>query len=105
PNATHLVERLVERLVNSSSEELQEEGILPRGSVTYFNSKLDEKVLVVSMNDPDKYLKAKQKRKVEMRLNSLKKDWEKAKYLAIYTTKDLSLQLQVEHGVKFYGEI
>lgn len=105
PNATHLVERLVERLVNSSSEELQEEGILPRGSVTYFNSKLDEKVLVVSMNDPDKYLKAKQKRKVEMRLNSLKKDWEKAKYLAIYITKDLSLQLQVEHGVKFYGEI
>ncbi|TVZ79634.1 hypothetical protein FB379_12231 [Aeribacillus composti] len=46
PNATRLVEQFIERLVEKSPEELQKEGILPKGTIEEWQSSLDEKVLV-----------------------------------------------------------
>lgn len=105
PNATKLVERFVERLVNSNPEELQEEGILPRGSIDYWESGLEEKVLVVSINKREPYLAAKQKKQVTIHAGTLRKGWERAKYVSLYVTQPVSKELSVENGIRFYGEI
>lgn len=105
PNAVKLVERLIERLVNSNPEELQEEGILPRGSVSHWQSKLEDKVLVVSVNDPEKYTAMKRQLQLQINANTLKKDWEKAKFIALYVTRDAALKLDIENGIKYYSEI
>ena len=55
PNATSLVEQFVERLIDSSPEELQEEGILPIGSKEQWISDLDEKVLVGLVSSKEDY--------------------------------------------------
>lgn len=60
PNATTLVERFVERLIDKSPEEIQKEGILPRGTIAEWKSSLDEMVLVglvSSKNDYDTFIK------------------------------------------------
>ena len=55
PNATSLVEQFVERLIDSSPEELQEEGILPIGSKEQWISDLDEKVFVGLVSSKEDY--------------------------------------------------
>ncbi len=46
PNATSLVERVVDRLIDKSPQEIHEEGILPRGTIEEWKSKVDEKIIV-----------------------------------------------------------
>ena len=105
PNSIKLVERLVERLVNSNPEELQEEGILPRGSVSHWESKLEEKTLVVTVNNPDWYSSIKREQVISLSTSGLKKGWEKAKYLALYVTQNVSKSLNVENGIQFFSII
>lgn len=105
PNAVALVERLLERLINSNPEELQEEGILPRGTISHWQSKLEEKVLVLSINQPDLYKFIKQNRLVKWDYKTLKSGWEKCKYVALYVTQDVSRELNVENGIQFYAEV
>lgn len=105
PNAVKLVERFIERLVNSNPEDLQEEGILPRGSVSYWKSKLEEKVLVVSINDVDQYRAIKRTLQLEFPAEKLTKGWDQAAYMALYVTKHVSSISGVENGIRFYSEI
>ena len=55
PNTTDMVEKFVERLIEKSPEELQKEGILPRGSEEEWKSSLVEKVLVGLVPDQVAY--------------------------------------------------
>lgn len=105
PNSVKLVERLIDRLVNSNPEDLQEEGILPRGSIAHWESNLEEKVLVVSVNESKRYQTIKENLQLEMNVKNLKKDWEKAKYIALYVTKNVSKELNIENGIYHYSEI
>ncbi|OIK11922.1 hypothetical protein BIV60_17205 [Bacillus sp. MUM 116] len=57
PNATSLVERFVERLIDKSPEEIQREGILPRGTIEEWKSNLDEMVLVGLVSNEENYQK------------------------------------------------
>ena len=56
PNATTLVEQFIERLIDSSPEELQQEGILPKGTKEQWLSSLDEKVLVGLVQTKEDYI-------------------------------------------------
>jgi|GEM_PF-475439 len=105
PNTSKLLERFIERLIDSNPEELQEEGILPRGSITYWESKLEEKVIVININQSSQYKEAKQNGIVKIKLQVLGKGWEKAKYIALYITQPLAKELNIDNGIRYFSEI
>lgn len=100
PNATHMVERFLECLIEKSPEEIQREGILPRGTKEEWESTLEEKVLVGTVSNEAVYQDFIQQGYYQIPVNSLKKGWQEAKYVALYTTSELG-----ENGVREYGEI
>ena len=101
PNATTLVEQFVERLIESSPEELQEEGILPRGSKEQWFSDLDEKVLVGLVSSKEDYHSFVQEGYYQIPVSLLKKGWQEAKYVALYVKNGIA----DVHGVSVYGKI
>ncbi|MFD1708248.1 DUF2357 domain-containing protein [Siminovitchia sediminis] len=105
PGSFKLVERLIDRLVESNPEELQEEGILPQGSISYWESQLDEKVLVGSVGHAKDYQRFKRERYFEIQTTRLKGDWQKSTYLALYVTQEVARQTGAENGIQFYGEV
>ncbi|WP_249595751.1 restriction endonuclease-like protein [Peribacillus frigoritolerans] len=100
PNATYMVERFLECLIEKSPEEIQREGILPRGTKEEWESTLEEKVLVGTVSNEAIYRDFIQQGYYQIPVNSLKKGWQEAKYVALYTTSELG-----ENGVREYGEI
>ena len=84
PNATSLVEQFVERLIDSSPEELQEEGILPIGSKEQWISDLEEKVFVGLVSSKEDYTAFIQGGYYQIAAHFLKKGWQEAKYIALY---------------------
>ncbi|AZV64112.1 restriction endonuclease-like protein [Peribacillus frigoritolerans] len=100
PNATDMVERFLESLIEKSPEEIQREGILPRGTKEEWESTLEEKVLVGRVSNEAVYRNFIQQGYYQIPVNSLKKGWQEAKYVALYTTSQLG-----ENGVREYGEI
>ncbi|MGE6720821.1 DUF2357 domain-containing protein [Peribacillus frigoritolerans] len=100
PNATYMVERFLECLIEKSPEEIQREGILPRGTKEEWESTLEEKVLVGTVSNEAIYRDFIQQGYYQIPVNSLKKGWQEAKYVALYTTSELG-----ENGVREYGDI
>ncbi|USK37125.1 restriction endonuclease-like protein [Cytobacillus firmus] len=101
PNATDLVERFVERLIEKSPEEIQQEGILPRGTLEDGNSSLDEKVLVGLVRDRDEYISCKQTGRYGILVGKLKAGWQETKHVALYVKNGV-----LEHnGVICYGRV
>ena len=90
PNSTVLVETLVERLVESNPEDLQEEGVLPTGAWMHWESSLDEKVLVGTVNDRSDYQEFKRGKYFELDSSSLKRGWQESLYVALYVTSEVS---------------
>lgn len=101
PNATTMVERFVERLIEKSPEEIQREGILPRGTLEEWQSSLDEKVLVGLVSSEEEYVRFIQEGYYEISHSSLKKGWQEAKYIALYVKSGVL----EENGVIVYGKI
>ncbi|WP_066050902.1 restriction endonuclease-like protein [Robertmurraya korlensis] len=102
PNATVLVEQFVEWLINKSPEEIQKEGILPRGTLEEWKSSLDELVLVGLVSNGEDYLRFIKEGYYSMPANKLKKGWQEAKYVALYVKSGIEQQ---ENGIKYYGKI
>ncbi|MEE3954137.1 restriction endonuclease-like protein [Peribacillus frigoritolerans] len=100
PNATVMVEQFLECLIEKSPEEIQREGILPSGTKEEWESTLEEKVLVGTVSNEAVYRDFIQQGYYQIPVNSLKKGWQEAKYVALYTTSELG-----ENGVREYGEI
>ncbi|RLQ93622.1 restriction endonuclease-like protein [Falsibacillus albus] len=105
PNSTMLVEQLVERLIESSPEDLQEEGVLPAGAWTHWQSSLDEKVLVSTVNDEDMYQKFKRFKYIDVEAAQLKRGWQGSVYAALYVTSHVSDATGAANGIQFYGRI
>lgn len=106
PNATRLVEQFVEWLVDKSPEEIQKEGILPKGTREFWQSTLEDKVLVGSVKDGYAFEDFIKNRCYTILVNDLKKGWQEAKYVALYVKQEITAQKQsVENGISFYGEI
>ena len=101
PNATNLVERFVERLIEKSPEEIQREGILPRGTKEEWESSIEEKVLVGLVASEADYLNFRQNRYYEIPKQQLRKGWQEAKYIALYVKAGIGL----ENGISVYGRI
>ncbi|MBO8157853.1 MAG: DUF2357 domain-containing protein [Bacillaceae bacterium] len=105
PNATLLVERFVEHLIESNPEDLQEQGILPKGALEYWQSSLDEKVLVGLVKDVDQKKSYMNSRQYTLPVKVLKKGWQEAKYVALYIPKAVSEQSNLPNGITYYGKI
>ncbi|MBH0166751.1 DUF2357 domain-containing protein [Fictibacillus sp. 7GRE50] len=101
PNATRLVEDFVEHLIEKSPEEIQEEGILPRGTFDRWQSSLDETVLVGLISDEEILTECIQQKIFKIAVKDLKKGWQEAKHIALY----LSTKATKNNGVRYYGQI
>ncbi|KZE69168.1 restriction endonuclease [Fictibacillus phosphorivorans] len=101
PNATRLVEQFVEHLIEKSPEEIQEEGILPRGTLDRWQSSLDEKVLVGLVSNEEILKRFIQQKKYMIAMKDLKKGWQEAGYIALY----LSSKVSNNNGVEYFGKI
>lgn len=101
PNATTLVEQFVERLIDVGPEEIQKEGILPKGTLEVWKSSLEESVLVGLVSTEEEYLNCIQKGSYSMSLVRLRKGWQEAKYVALYVKNGVASN----KGVTVYGEI
>ncbi|REJ07738.1 restriction endonuclease-like protein [Halobacillus trueperi] len=104
PNTNRLVEEFLEHLIESSPEDLQTQGILPKGSLEYWESSLDEKVLVGVVNDHKRLTAHLQHRFYHIPLKQLKKGWQEAKHIALYITQKAA-ENGSSNGITYYGEI
>ncbi|MGE7780439.1 DUF2357 domain-containing protein [Peribacillus sp. NPDC097264] len=100
PQATDLVEQFIEHLIEKSPEEIQAEGILPRGTKEEWTSTLEEKVLVGTVSSEGDYRDFIQQGSYQIPVTSLRKGWQEAKYVALYKTSGIE-----ENGITEYGEI
>lgn len=101
PNATQLVEQFLEHLIEKSPEEIQEEGILPRGTLSEWNSSTQDKVMIFKISEVEKYKYFLQSNIVEVANTRLQKGWQEAKYVALYTTNEVNQK----NGIYYFGKI
>jgi uncharacterized protein len=101
PNATTTVERFVERLIDKSPEEIQKEGILPRGAHEEWKSSLERMVLVGLVSDQESYNRFNKEGYYQIPVKLLRKGWQEAEYVALYLKNNLDTQ----NGVHLYGKI
>ncbi len=101
PNATDLVERFIENLIDKSPEDIQKEGILPRGSLQKWQESVEEKVLVGVVSSEEHYARAIRSAKYSLAASVLRKGWQEAQYVALYLTKEVGM----ENGVVCYGRV
>jgi predicted component of viral defense system (DUF524 family) len=101
PNATDLVEQFVTRLIDKSPEEIQQEGILPQGTLQEWNSNLEEKVLVGMVPRVENLKAHIQHCFYHIPVRRLKKGWQEAKYIALYPKQGAGPR----NGVICYGKV
>lgn len=101
PNATNMVERFVERLIDKSPEEIQREGILPRGAHEEWKSSLDQMVLIGLVSDQESYDQFIKEAYYQISVKQLRKGWQEAEYIALYVKNSLN----TDNGVQVYAKI
>jgi uncharacterized protein len=101
PNTTQLVEQFLEHLIDKSPEEIQEEGILPRGTLSEWTSSNQEKVMVIKVSEQEKYKNSLRNCRIEVSNNRLHKGWQEAKYVAMYSTNEITKK----NGIYYFGKI
>ncbi|MFD2507234.1 nuclease domain-containing protein [Halalkalibacter alkalisediminis] len=102
PSATDLVEQFLERLIEKSPEEIQEEGILPRGTREEWVSSLNEKVLLGVVSTEEQYRRCRQETVYVLDSEQLKTGWQEAEYVALYVSKEAGVGW---NGVRNYGQV
>ncbi|MGV3487155.1 MAG: DUF2357 domain-containing protein [Tuberibacillus sp.] len=105
PKATVLVEKFIEQLIDKSAEEIQEEGILPQGTIDYWQSSLEEKVLVGNVNGLENYKAHMRYRFYHIPVKQLRRGWQDAKYIALYIGKRVSGRTNAANGITYFGKI
>lgn len=101
PNATDLVETFVCRLIDKNSEEIQREGILPKGTLSEWQKELHEVVLVGLVESKVAYQQFLKEGYYSRPIEKLKKGWQKADYIALYLKQGIT-DIQ---GICWYGRI
>ncbi|WP_332696958.1 restriction endonuclease-like protein [Halalkalibacter lacteus] len=102
PSASDLVERFVEHLIEKSPEEIQKEGILPRGTRDDWESSMDEKVLVGVVSTEEQYRRCMQEASFVLDIGALNRGWQEAAYVALYVSKEAGM---ARNGVWSYGKV
>jgi len=95
------VERFVQRLIDMGPEEIQREGILPKGTIEEWQSSLSETVLVGLVDYPEDYNRFIKSRTYTRPLDKLKRGWQQASYIALYVKNGVT----TKNGVFVYGKI
>jgi len=88
-------------LVDKGPEELQAEGILPKGTVEDWTSSLEEPVLVGRVANEEAYEEFIQQRLYRLAVGQLPRNWQDAKYIALYVKKEIAR----DNGVFVYGKV
>lgn len=101
PNATTLVEQFVERLIEAGPEEIQNDGILPRGTLADWKSTFEEKVFVGLVSSAEEYGECIQNGRYTITADRLRRSWQEAKYVALYVKHGIGSK----NGVVVYGKI
>lgn len=102
PQSTRLVEQFLEHLIDKSPEEIQQEGILPRGAKEDWESSLEKKVLVGLVKDRRRFEVHWKERFYHIPVKQLSKGWQEAKYVALYLPQRVSTE---HNGIYFYGKV
>lgn len=102
PQSTTLVERFLDRLIECSPKQLQEEGILPKGTIEEWNSRIDEQVLVVKVESEEHLRNIIQTGYVFVSDASLCKGWKSASQIALYKPKSI---FKEECGISQYATL
>ncbi|MFC3041446.1 DUF2357 domain-containing protein [Virgibacillus xinjiangensis] len=102
PKSTRLVEQFIERLIEKSPEELQKEGILPKGTLGSWTSSLDEKVIIGKVESEDIYQDSMKNKRFIIDREYLNPGWQEAKYVGLYLPKKT---FGDRTGVSLIGEI
>lgn len=85
PNATTLVDRFIDNLLNKSPEQLQQEGILPKGSTEEIGILYSvDQVLICAVHGEEQLQQLVKAKVYEMSLTDLPKGWQHIRYVAIY---------------------
>ncbi|MDN3015806.1 restriction endonuclease-like protein [Paenibacillus sp. BSR1-1] len=102
PNTTNLVEQFIENLIEKSPEELQKEGILPKGTKEEWISSLDSKVMVANVKSNSEYRKFLNDCFFIIPVKSLKKGWQEAEFISLYLPRGVSNEY---NGIYYYSKI
>lgn len=101
PNATELVENFVRRLIDKNPEEIQQEGILPKGTIDELRAELKDIVLVGLVESKEAYQQFLIDGYYSRPIKKLKNGWQKVDYVALYVKRGIS----DIHGVYWYGKV
>lgn len=102
PNATKLVEKFIENLVEKSPEEIHTEGILPVGSLEQWEFNKEEKVLIGVVSTQPELDHFRRNKVYSLNTNKLRNGWQYAHYVGLYINKNVQPE---EYGVVYIGEI
>ncbi|MEK4092530.1 MULTISPECIES: restriction endonuclease-like protein [unclassified Viridibacillus] len=86
PNNSHLVEEVIDNLLNKNAEELQREGVLPRGSTLNLKEEKDSYILLTPLSNEELGEK-KQQLQIEIHKSGLPIDWRLISSIALVTPK------------------
>ena len=102
PQSTALVERFLDRLIECSPKQLQEEGILPKGTLEEWNSRVKEKVLIAKVNGEQQLRNINQSGQMFIPDSYLCKGWKEASYIALYKPKAIFAE---DGGIYQYAKL
>ncbi|TGB03513.1 restriction endonuclease-like protein [Halobacillus salinus] len=102
PNSTSLVERFLDRLIERSPEQLQAEGILPKGTLEEWESTFVEKVLILNVSTEDELRNVLRQGFVPFPPDQVTKSWNEAAYVALYHPKQ---EFGEKGGIHRYARI
>ncbi|WP_391119204.1 DUF2357 domain-containing protein [Psychrobacillus sp. L3] len=83
PNATTLVDQFIDSLLNKSPEQLQQEGILPKGTLEPIDLYSTDHVLICVINN-EQMQSLLMERIYKMRVADLQAGWQRIRFIAIY---------------------
>ncbi|WP_432362385.1 DUF2357 domain-containing protein [Sporosarcina sp. UB5] len=84
PNHTTLVDRFIDSLLNKSPEELQQEGILPKGSMEPVEMYSTDYVLVCTFFDNEVIQRLLSTKVYVMKIADLKEGWNRIQFIAVF---------------------
>ncbi|TQR18654.1 restriction endonuclease-like protein [Psychrobacillus vulpis] len=84
PNATTLVDQFIDSLLNKSPEQLQQEGILPKGAMEPIDLYSTDYVLNCVVNEDEQMQSLLMERIYKMRIADVQAGWQRIRFIAIY---------------------
>ncbi|WP_345240676.1 restriction endonuclease-like protein [Pontibacillus salipaludis] len=102
PNSTLLVERFLDRLIEASPQQIQQEGILPKGTLEEWESDLVERVCIIKVTSQEEFVRVIQQGRLKVAADWLNRDWHKSSYVGLYKPRNV---FGDQGGVSHYAKV